>query len=261
MIWLSYNYRGLANPKKRLALKMLLKDSYYDILFLQETPGAIDNITRTLHSILPGWIFQGMDAIGKSGGLAIGFNPKTVKHISTWGGMGFIGMDIFVGELGLQLKVINIYAPNQNRLDFWHNLLEHNLVSNTTIIGGDLNFSLGMEESWGHHAQIDPIFDQMSTLLDTCKLADVPMNKKLPTWHNRQTREAALGRKLDRFLIHEDLIHYIPLYRQWVSSGGSSDHLPIYLQITGPSKKPRSPYKFFTGHLKDPDYINLVTEF
>lgn len=170
-------------------------------------------------------------------------------------------MEIFTWELGLTLKVINIYAPNQNRMEFWLNLLENNLVTNSTIIGGDLNFSLGMEESWGHHAQLYPISEQMSTLLDSYKLVDVPMSKKVPTWHNKRTGEAALGQRLDRFLIHEDLIHKLPLYRQWVGTGGLSDHLPIFLQVSGPTKKPRSTFKFFSGHLQDPDFINLVTNF
>lgn len=261
MIWLSYNYRGLANPKKHLAFKRLAQDTRCDILFLQETLCSSDISARTLQTILPGWIFQGLDANGKSGGLAIGINPKTVKNISSWGGWGFIGMDIFMGKLGLTLKVINIYAPNQNIMAFWLNLLENNLVTNSTIIGGDLNFSLGMEESWGHHAQLDPILEQMSTLLDSYKLVDVPMNKKVPTWHKRRTGEAALGWRLDRFLIHEDLIHKLPLYRQWVGTGGLSDHLPIFLQVSGPIKKPHSPIKLFSGHLQDPDFINLVTDF
>lgn len=113
----------------------------------------------------------------------------------------------------------------------------------------------------GHHSQIDPISNQFSTLLDTFKLVDVPMNKKMPTWHNRRIGEAALGRRLDQFLIHEELLRTLPLYRQWVGTGGLSDHLPIYLQISGPSKKPPAPFKFFSGFLKDPKYINLVIEY
>lgn len=249
------------NPKKRLALKRLAHDSRCDILFLQETLCSSDNSARTLQTILPGWIFQGLDANGKSGGLAIGINPRTVKIISSWGGWGFIGMDIFMGKLELTLKVINIYAPNQNRMAFWLNLLENNLVTNSTIIGGDLKFSLGMEESWGHHAQLDLISELMSTLLDSYKLVNVPMNKKVPTWHNRRTGDAALGRGLEKFLIDEDLIHKLPLYRQWVGTGGLSDHLPIFLHVSGPTKKPRSPFGFFSGHLQDLDFINLVTDF
>lgn len=141
-------------------------------------------------------------------------------------------------ELGLLLKMINIYAPNQNTMEFWLNFLEHNLVTNTTIIGEDLNFSLGMEESQGHRAQIDPILEKMSIVLDTYELVDVPMDKKVPTWHNRRMGEAALGQRLDRFLIHEEFLHNLPLYRQWVGTAGIFDHLPNLLQITGPTKKP-----------------------
>lgn len=101
----------------------------------------------------------------------------------------------------------------------------------------------------------------MGTLLDTYKLVDVPMNKKVPTWHNRRTGEAALGRRLDKFLIHEDLLCNLPLYRQWVGTGGLFNHLPILLQVSGPTKKPRSPFKFFSGYLQEPEIINLVTDF
>eukprot|EP00253_Pinus_taeda_P028876 PITA_28876 len=100
----------------------------------------------------------------------------------------------------------------------------------------------------------------MSTLLDTFKLVDVPMNKKMPTWNNRRAGEAALGRMLDCFLIHEDLLCTLPLYMECVGIGGISDHLRIYLQISGPSKKPRAPFKFFTGFQKDPEFINLITQ-
>lgn len=76
------------------------------------------------------------------------------------------------------------------------------MITSSTIIGADLHFSIGNEESWGHHSQIDTLSDQLSSLLDLHGLIDVPMNKKIPTWHNRRTGEAALGRRLGRFIIH-----------------------------------------------------------
>lgn len=101
----------------------------------------------------------------------------------------------------------------------------------------------------------------MSTLLENYKLIDVLMNKKIPTWHNKRTGEVALGRRLDRFLIHEDLLRSLTLYRKWVCTGGLSDHSPIYLQKYGPSKNLQTPFKFNSGYLKDPDYIKLVSYF
>lgn len=50
-------------------------------------------------------------------------------------------------------------------------------------------------------------------------------------------------------------------YRQWVGSGGLSDHLMIYLDIRGEISKPRAPFKFNSTWLKDNSYICLVTDF
>lgn len=261
MIWLSFNCRGLANPKKRLALKRLMHESRCDIIFLQETLCTSEVAMRTLQALRPGWIFHGMDASGRSGGLAIGINPRKSRPLSTWGGRGFLGMDIFLGDLGFSIRIINIYGPNLNRLSFWKNFLNSNHITHNTVLGGHFNFSLGVGESWGHHAQIDPIAEHMSMLIDAHRLVDIPLNKKLPTWHNQRTGEAALGRRLDRFMMHEDLIPFFPLYRQWVSTGGLSDHLLILLQVSGATIKPRSPFKFFAGFLQDPDYINMVSEY
>lgn len=177
------------------------------------------------------------------------------------GGKGFLGMDIFMGELGRPIRIINIYGPNLDRLPSWKKFLGSNHITSATVLGGDFNFSLGVGESWGHHAQPDPISEQMNFLIDSYRLVDIPMNKKVPTWHNQRTREAALGIRLDRFLVHEDLIPLFPLYRQWVSSGGLSDHLPILLQVSNGSSKPRSPFKFFVGFIQDLDFINMVTDY
>eukprot|EP00253_Pinus_taeda_P016641 PITA_16641 len=87
------------------------------------------------------------------------------------------------------------------------------------------------------------------------------MNKKMPKWHNRGTSEAALGRILDRYLIQEDLLHALAIYRQWVGLWGISDHSPIFLEVAGPSRKPRAPFKFNSSWLKDPNYTKTVTDF
>lgn len=43
-------------------------------------------------------------------------------------------------------------------------------------------------------------------------------------------------------------------------TGGISDHYPIYLEILGPPKKPKAPFKFNHDWLQDPTYINMVKE-
>eukprot|EP00253_Pinus_taeda_P020087 PITA_20087 len=87
------------------------------------------------------------------------------------------------------------------------------------------------------------------------------MQKILPTWRNRRVGDAALARRLDRFLMKETLLQQLHHYKQWVGSGGWSDHTPIYLEIQGPFKKPKAPFKFNHTWLKDPSYVKMITDY
>eukprot|EP00253_Pinus_taeda_P008500 PITA_08500 len=200
--------------------------------------------------------------MGRSGGLALGYNPLTINLESSWGRQGFLGADIVCSEIGCPLRVVNIYGPCQHRELFWRNLLGRNiLTANHTIIGGDLNFSLGFTESWGEAAQIDPITNYLRRLMEQYDFVDVPMQKPQPTWHNRRTGNAPLAKQLDRFLMRGPLIHRLHSFKQWVSTGGISDHIPIALEIRGPHQKPKAPFKFNHLWLQDPSFTGLVSSF
>lgn len=87
------------------------------------------------------------------------------------------------------------------------------------------------------------------------------MEKLTPTWSNKRIGVASLARRLDRFLIKEHLLEQGYTYRQWVGSGGLSDHFPIHLEICGIINKPRAPFKFNSSWLNDISYTSLVTDF
>jgi len=101
----------------------------------------------------------------------------------------------------------------------------------------------------------------MENLLEKYDLIDILMNKKQSTWHNRRIGDDALGRRFDQFLIKEDFLGTLTNFRQWFGFGGISDHSPIYLELDGPSLKPRAPFKFNLSWLLDPEYHKLVTQF
>jgi len=125
-----------------------------------------------------------------------------------------VGLDIFSADLGKALRVINIYGPCQQRESFWNHLLGLSLLADDhLIIGGDLNFSLGFGESWGASTQIDALTRHMTDLLERHDLSDVPMVKPLPTWQNRRIGDAALARRLDRFLMRGTLLQELHHYR------------------------------------------------
>eukprot|EP00253_Pinus_taeda_P027374 PITA_27374 len=162
----------------------------------------------------------------------------------------------------MAFRIVNVYGPCQHREPLWNRLLNLSLLNAShTILGGDLNFSLGFRESWGSMAQVDSITDFMRNSLEQADFVDVPMHQPMPTWRNRRVGEAALARRLDRFLLKGPLIQELQHFKQWVGSGGISDHSPIHLEILGPLAKPKSPYKFNHTWLQDQDFIKLVSDF
>ena len=99
------------------------------------------------------------------------------------------------------------------------------------IIGGDLNFTLGAHEIWGPKARIDPSAPYFSNLLMDSKLIDLDPQLLNPTWSNRRVGEERIAKRLDRFLLLEDLLEEDLMFKQWVDSGVDFDHPPIFLEI------------------------------
>jgi exonuclease III len=82
---MSFNCRGLAGALKKPALKRVVTTEHPDVLLLQETMGVGDEIKTSLELLLPGWVFTTVDALGRSGGLATGWNSHNVQVLNSWG--------------------------------------------------------------------------------------------------------------------------------------------------------------------------------
>ena len=79
------------------------------------------------------------------------------------------------------------------------------------IIGGDLNFSIGQAETWGPNARADPLSYFFSLKIIDGNMMDLfPLNMR-PTWINRRFGEARVAKRMDRFLIKEEILDNIPL--------------------------------------------------
>jgi endonuclease/exonuclease/phosphatase family metal-dependent hydrolase len=62
-------------------------------------------------------------------------------------------------------------------------------------------------------------------------LIDIKPTKVVPTWRNGRIGQGAVARRLDRFLVSEDLLTDIGLYRSWVEFPFISDHAPVLLTV------------------------------
>eukprot|EP00253_Pinus_taeda_P035349 PITA_35349 len=254
----SWNCRGLASKPKKLALRDWLLNSKSDILFLQETLGKGPEVETMLKSLMPGWSFSAIDSSGHLGGLAIGYREGRIKIINQWGTKHVMAMEVISPDFSHSFLIVNIYGPFQGRETFWTDLLAKSLMNTSlSIVGGDLNFSIGRAKAWGPSGREDPLSDFFHNVLLDKNLIDPSSIKLKRTWRNRRSGEDRIAKRLDRFLLSEDLITKVPTLRQWVEEVGNSDHFPILLELSFPPPKPPAPFKFNPSWLQDPSFNNI----
>jgi len=257
---LSFNCRGLASSHKKASLKRLVECTRPDILLLQETLGDSSSVKAQLEKLLLGWEFDGLDARGRSGGLATGWRTKDFKCANMVGFDSGLGVQLFSVEFGKLLTVLNIYGPYNNREAFWIDLLGKEFIQNNwVVLGGDLNLTLGAAEIWGPRAIPDPLNEFFIRSFARAGLVDVEPAKLTATWRNRRAGDNRIAKRLDRFLIDERLLDSLHFVRQWVESGGISDHSPIMIELKSGGPKPHSPFKFNPAWLQCEDYTDLVS--
>lgn len=66
-----------------------------------------------------------------------------------------------------------------------------------------------------------------------------------------------MAKRLDHFLLREEVVSRLPAFRHWVGEGGDLDHLPILLEMQDLNKKPGAPFKFNPSWLEDESFINI----
>ena len=199
-----------------------------EIMLLQETLGACDEVKAKLESWFGGWCFENLDVRGRSSRLAIGWNTRIARVLNVWGMDSVLGMTFKALEHVDIFSVINIYGLYLNRIPFRDKIFSNTLLrGDMMIIGGDLNFSLGWAEVWGPHARTDLLSDYFTRNLVERNWLDVEPCVLKPVWKNNRCREGRVAKRLDRFLVTKKIVDNHHFIRQWVGKGGHSDHSPF----------------------------------
>lgn len=160
MIFLSFNFIGLASAPKKLAHKSLFFKYKPDIMMLQETLGQGDQVSNFLTSFLLGWSFVTSDVRGKSSGLTTGFKHCTIELNNSWIYDILIGVEVLSLELGSKITLVNAYGHFTERVFFLNTLLsKYYMTGPNMVVEGDFNFSLGRAKTWVPHDRVDPFVE------------------------------------------------------------------------------------------------------
>jgi hypothetical protein len=138
------------------------------------------------------------------------------QEIAIWkvSGVLSICLSLFSTDLGHNLTVINIYGPHHDRHIYWNSLAKCEwFKDNDFLLGRDLNFSPGASEVWGPRVAQYPLNNFFLNYLDQAGLVDVEPQKVTPTWCNRWVGPDQVAKRLDKFLLIEDLLESSNLVR------------------------------------------------
>ena len=252
----------MADRQKRQQVFNWLKQKQVKIALLQETHSTVE--TEQL------WRFDwGGDILFSHGsnaarGAAILFDKDLPIHIhsSLTDNEGrYIVLDMEIN--GLRLTLCNIYAPNEDRPEFFVNVIHHieSLTNDNRIISGDLNLVLDieMDKKGGLRTTNTKSQQVVSSWMDDTDMVDIwrwhhPDDRKY-TWH--RLNPSKIFCRLDYFLVSYGLTEKI--IQSKISPGFRSDHSAINLifmpfaNITG-----KGFWKLNCSHLYDLDFVNRI---
>ena len=100
----------------------------------------------------------------------------------------------------MEFCFVKLYGPYNDRETFWDNLFSKEcLIVQNMILGRDLNFSLGLSKVWGPMGHDDSLSEHFTRKLEEVGLLDIELIKIIPTWTNKRSRYAIIGKRLYRF--------------------------------------------------------------
>ena len=132
------------------------------------------------------------------------------------------------------------------------------LEAENLILAGDLNLTTSPKEMWGEKASIDPLLRFFNHIFYKNSLVDMKPAELLPTWTNWRLGPAGIAKRLDQFLIAEELL--LPSYnvQALVNLPFLSAHAPICLQIGDGRFDAGQPFKFNPQWLREDSFNSLI---
>jgi hypothetical protein len=189
-----------------------------DLVCIQETLVHFEKARRFMSSIQPFWYCCAVSSIGNLGGLLVAWEPFVYELNAslTCGGILLTGHNIASKRI---LSILNVYGPCIEKRLFWTNLSSSGILSKKNlIIAGDLNVTLSTEEVWGGSNFSANTTGFYKSIFQVNHLIDLTLDKLVPTWRNGRSGATLTSKRLDRFLIAEDLLTGIGIYKTWLST-------------------------------------------
>ena len=258
---MSMNCRGLGGQEKRRDVIHYIKNSSFDVVFLQDTH-LTNKTTPFLESLWRGKCYHSCKSnISRGTTILIKSMPHDVLTEIICPNGNFL---ILVCRIrSIVYTMISIYGPNEDNPKFYEILEKHmeSIQSENVIIGGDFNFVMNYKKDSNYlhdnNANARAVFLET---MDKYDLVDVWRNlhpdESQYTWLKRNPLKYG---RLDMFIISDHLLSYTEACT--VEPGYRTDHSIISLSLKNPDQE-RGSYlwKFNESLLNDDIYVQRIKD-
>lgn len=241
---ISWNVRGLGNPRTFRIIKDLVQSRSPQILFLCETKCDV-KITERVKTACK---FSGCFTVrsnGASGGLCMLWKDQCTvliksysnNHIDaeiTWEGVTWRFTGIY-GFPGASQKhktwelICSLYLPDERP---W-------------LLGGDFNEVLRDEEKIGGIARKSRCMEDFRKCMDECNLNDLNVQGDIFTWYGNRRGET-IWERIDRFICNPNFEASFKFIKPRNLDWSFSDHRPIEISLNNKhTRRPRRYQKQF----------------
>ncbi|KAJ0599187.1 putative RNA-directed DNA polymerase [Helianthus annuus] len=249
---------GIGGSNKSFWVRNLKSRLKADVIGLQEThkAGLADLDLRRFwdNSSMQSCV---VDSVGRSGGLALMWNPDLLSVDFTLQNQRFVLVSGSVRGYESRINILNVHAPNEVPLRklLWLDISE--LIRQRDgmwVCFGDFNEVRDVSE------RVNSRFDSSASeafndFIYGADLLEYPVTGDRFTYVSGHS-EVKMS-KLDRFLVNEEFLSVWPLAKAAVLDRGASDHRPISLSCNQVDFGP-IPFKFFNTWLGDENVERIV---
>ncbi|XP_030487638.2 uncharacterized protein LOC115704575 [Cannabis sativa] len=258
---LSWNCRGLGNPRALQFLKDIVIQKRPKFIFLCETLSKKDVLERLRVRLG----FEGLlavDVVGRSGGIALLWKIEEDVQV-----LGFSNSYIDVSihnDNNLVWRLTGCYGePNRNfRYKTWD--LLRTLSTRHTLswcIVGDLNNVCCIEDKRGGNPYPTWLIDGFNQALFDCNLRDLELTGYPFTWEKGRGADNWIEVRLDRALASQHWLDHYNSAKLFNIDVTSSDHTPLLLvPCSYDTAAPKRRFRFENCWLREPMCAQVIKD-
>ncbi|XP_019171082.1 PREDICTED: uncharacterized protein LOC109166644 [Ipomoea nil] len=231
MSTLSWNCRGLGNPRTVQELVDMVSRKQPDFVFLMETKVARDHAERFRVKIGYEGLFY-VDSDGLSGGIALLWKRNSTARLLSYS-TNYV--DVVVTIAGFpewRMTGYYGYPERTRRTESWDLLRTLSGRSNLLwVVIGDFNDLLYQNEKRGGNPHPNSLLHYFGEAIEDCGLAQLPMNGYPYTWEKGKGTENWMEEKLDKVLVTNEWRGIVTGAKVMNLRTRKSDHSALFLGI------------------------------